>query len=298
MSLRNVFAIAIVTFLTGCSSHIARLAQEDPYELGNPEYLRALPIAKNALERQIVTNGKFVSSEEERLSLSSSIKDLLQLSKQGHVPSKTILNELFWVVLSNLGNMSRRERSLYEPGKSQMSEVEIRDIITQGKAHALSQLNMAARTGYLPARDFFVRLELPVPPHDLLTPLQLAAKKERVKNKAVARSIARGILQGMATTTSNTTNSYAPGDRGTIPQNSCSSDFDCGIGHRCLKNFGELSGICAKTVNEYGSPTYDLPEIDSIGVGQGGNCSFTTDCPLGFDCRKNAGQLYGFCIKQ
>jgi hypothetical protein len=32
----------------------------------------------------------------------------------------------------------------------------------------------------------------------------------------------------------------------------CSSDFACGIGHRCLKDWGKVYGFCAKSVDEFG----------------------------------------------
>lgn len=76
----------------------------------------------------------------------------------------------------------------------------------------------------------------------------------------------------------------------------CSSDFDCGIGSRCVKAPLQSSGRCMKSVDEYGTPTYDLPRTDSVGpnMNLGGDCDFDTDCPIGFRCHRK----YKVCVKR
>ena len=40
-----------------------------------------------------------------------------------------------------------------------------------------------------------------------------------------------------------------------------------------------------KTVDEYGTRTYNLPSLESVGPRMNDNgCSFSTDCPIGFKC--------------
>ena len=66
----------------------------------------------------------------------------------------------------------------------------------------------------------------------------------------------------------------------------CTSDFNCGIGHRCVKAPLQSTGVCMKTVDEYGTPQYNMPDLDSIGPNMNleGQCNFNTDCPIGFIC--------------
>lgn len=76
----------------------------------------------------------------------------------------------------------------------------------------------------------------------------------------------------------------------------CSSDFNCGIGYRCVKAAFQSQGTCMKLVNEFGVPTYDMPKLDSIGpnMSPGGDCNFDTDCPIGFQCHRK----YKVCVKR
>ncbi|MGP1449832.1 MAG: hypothetical protein ACTTJS_01735 [Wolinella sp.] len=68
----------------------------------------------------------------------------------------------------------------------------------------------------------------------------------------------------------------------------CQSDFECGIGLQCVKKPFETVGICMQSVNRYGIQQYKMPSLDSIGPNMNinGDCSFDTDCPIGFQCNK------------
>jgi hypothetical protein len=80
----------------------------------------------------------------------------------------------------------------------------------------------------------------------------------------------------------------------------CSSDYDCGMGNSCLKQMYQSTGVCAQRVNEYGNRDFGSgPNPGSFGpkMNDSGMCSFTTDCPIGFTCRKSSGSLKGHCIK-
>jgi hypothetical protein len=76
----------------------------------------------------------------------------------------------------------------------------------------------------------------------------------------------------------------------------CFSDFDCGIGYKCVKRPLSSTGVCMKTVDEYGIQQYNLPETDSVlpNMNLEGDCDFDTDCPIGFRCHR----IYKVCIKR
>ncbi|MEW6418952.1 MAG: hypothetical protein AB1480_12660 [Nitrospirota bacterium] len=74
----------------------------------------------------------------------------------------------------------------------------------------------------------------------------------------------------------------------------CFSDFDCGIGYRCVKAPYKTYGVCMKSVDEFGVQQYDLPRTDSINPRYEGDCDFDTDCPIGFYCHRK----YKVCVKR
>jgi hypothetical protein len=74
----------------------------------------------------------------------------------------------------------------------------------------------------------------------------------------------------------------------------CYSDFDCGIGYKCVKAPFESEGTCMKSVDEYGIPQYNSSSTDSIGPKTEGGCEFDSDCPIGFRCDS----YYKECVKQ
>jgi len=76
----------------------------------------------------------------------------------------------------------------------------------------------------------------------------------------------------------------------------CSSDFDCGIGKKCVKAPLQTYGTCMKEVDEYGIPTLRMPSIDSVGpnMNMEGDCYYDTDCPIGFKCNRK----YKVCVKR
>lgn len=71
----------------------------------------------------------------------------------------------------------------------------------------------------------------------------------------------------------------------------CTSDFSCGIGWRCVKNNFAGHGFCARAVDAYGGPTFELPRTESvmIKVPDDADCTFDTDCPVGFRCDAKSG---------
>ena len=78
---------------------------------------------------------------------------------------------------------------------------------------------------------------------------------------------------------------------------SCSSDYSCGYGNLCQKAGYSTQGICVVPTNAYGGREFVPPRSNSFGPGNGGGCSFKTDCSIGFKCVKS-GSIYGTCIKK
>ncbi len=77
----------------------------------------------------------------------------------------------------------------------------------------------------------------------------------------------------------------------------CSSRYDCEAGSQCVKNQFETDGICAVAVDEHGRPLRpSTPPPASFGPGGSGDCSFDTQCPVGFKCVKGDA-LRGHCMK-
>lgn len=67
----------------------------------------------------------------------------------------------------------------------------------------------------------------------------------------------------------------------------CTSDFNCGTGFSCVKKAYSNDGVCMKSVDSSGVPTYSSPSTDSIGVRTSNRCNFDTDCPVRFRCDAN-----------
>lgn len=80
-------------------------------------------------------------------------------------------------------------------------------------------------------------------------------------------------------------------------QKTCSSDFACNYGQKCVKQQFQMNGICADVTDEFGNKTYDYqPDTNSVEPGNPSQCQFDTDCAIGWKCIKGRG-LYGTCMK-
>jgi len=162
---------------------------------------------------------------------------------------------------------------------------------------ALTWLNLAARWGNQIAINKLNSMGSPVPQPDLLRQQQLAEQRRRQQESEnmAAGLIAIGAILGAAAAGSNSNTSYPsyyPTDTYSQPtttttsthDNSCSSDYSCGIGYSCVKKPFSSTGICLKAVDSYGTPTYKMPDSNSINIKTEGSCMFNTDCPIGFRC--------------
>lgn len=70
----------------------------------------------------------------------------------------------------------------------------------------------------------------------------------------------------------------------------CSSDFDCGLGQKCVKPQFSSKGSCMKSVNSSGIQQFNSHQ-NNVGPNMNKQCTFNTDCPIGFRCSA------GNCIK-
>lgn len=113
-------------------------------------------------------------------------------------------------------------------------------------------------------------------------------KAERRRFAAAVAAAADGFVSPNRSSSAGPNTSPALG-QGTAP--SCSSDFSCGIGRRCVKPYYGGAGYCAKAVNEYGVQTFELPRTDSVlpNMPDGSDCRFNTDCPPSFQCDTGSG---------
>lgn len=74
----------------------------------------------------------------------------------------------------------------------------------------------------------------------------------------------------------------------------CSSSMDCGIGFKCVKAPLHFEGVCMKKVDEFGIQQFDNSDMDDMGPNDEEQCSFDSDCPIGFYCHP----YYKACIKR
>jgi len=78
----------------------------------------------------------------------------------------------------------------------------------------------------------------------------------------------------------------------------CSFDTDCQPGSKCLKNDGQIYGICVGGISP-GNKNDQKPVSAPLDVNRtyGNTCSFDTDCGPGSVCVKRGG-IEGTCMKK
>jgi hypothetical protein len=129
---------------------------------------------------------------------------------------------------------------------------------------------------------------------------QDAAQDEADRRRAAA-AIA-GALRGFAAGASAASSGepaqdvYARPRASAAAPSGCHNDYQCGYGSVCVKPQFSIEGTCARAVNAYGTPTFQPPRADSVMPGSHGDCSFDTQCPVGFKCIKGS-SLTGHCMK-
>lgn len=168
---------------------------------------------------------------------------------------------------------------------------------------AESWFNMAARWGNSDAVNELRAWGKSVPAADLLASQQY---RDAISRQAAINALGDAAYQlgraigGGSGSSSSSYSTFTPSTLGTTPstysEGGCTSDYSCGIGFKCVKAPLKSSGVCMKSVDEYGLKQYNLPSSNSVGpnLDLDGQCSFDTDCPIGFKCDRN----YKACIKR
>jgi hypothetical protein len=86
---------------------------------------------------------------------------------------------------------------------------------------------------------------------------------------------------------------------GVAPAYACSFDTDCTPGSKCMKERSALYGVCLAGIapgNKHDrQPVYAPLDPNRT---YGNTCSFDTDCGPGSACVKEAGSIYGACLKR
>ena len=158
---------------------------------------------------------------------------------------------------------------------------------------AISWLNLAARWGNSDAINTLHKYGKPVPAPDLL-----AQKKhnDAIAKQETSEALSHALVGAISAYSSakNATSSSAP----TYSRSStheCDSDYDCGIGFKCIKARYETTGSCMESVDKYGVQQNNMPESSSILMRKksASDCMFDTDCPLEFHCDEE----YEVCVK-
>lgn len=79
----------------------------------------------------------------------------------------------------------------------------------------------------------------------------------------------------------------------------CYSDFDCGIGGKCIKYSGEMQGACTNpygNTEKRGRDRYYEDDSPKGGRSKAGKqCYSNMDCGIGGDCIKVNNSMYGTC---
>lgn len=74
---------------------------------------------------------------------------------------------------------------------------------------------------------------------------------------------------------------------------SCSFDVDCAVGSHCVRDLGELEGVCVGGL--FPGNRHDLdPPRDPLWEGYGRACVTTLDCEPGHRCVGEG--IYGTCL--
>lgn len=129
--------------------------------------------------------------------------------------------------------------------------------------------------------------------------IEAANQRRRSAWAAALQGFSQGMQNASQATSRPATASSYGGSSAYAPRASepsgCSSDFSCGIGKKCVKNYYSSSGVCMNAVNEYGVPSVKLPDLNSVGPNMPSkkSCTLGTSCPVGFRCDLKS----GVCIR-
>jgi len=124
-----------------------------------------------------------------------------------------------------------------------------------------------------------------------LRAFQLEQDQREREEARKRQAIAAMILAGGASFTQamQSQGAYTPANTAYLAAR-CTSDYECGSGRLCLKGVGEMAGVCATAVNQYGNQSFAPPAPGSWKPGQR-QCWTMAECPVAFRCES------GQCVK-
>lgn len=302
---------SILIFLLACLTSCAPkfVYPTDPYEVNHHTYLYYAPSIETNIDHALDVETFHATNSEEDEELRLATEKIVELAKDQHVPSMSLLGRflLAHAVSYELaggwrGKFGRHYRK--DAKRQGLSRRKYEERYENAQEIGIKYLLIAAQYGYQPSISVLKSLKVEVPPRQLDPPKVKKAWENytvaKAKHSQRMKSLVSAIGAGIAAAGNAYSSRTASSPTYTQPQlkdfTGCSSDFDCGVGRRCVKGFGKLTGACVQAVDEYGLPSLELPDVDSMGF-QEGQCSFTTDCPIGFSCDKSLGGLKGFCVK-
>jgi len=178
----------------------------------------------------------------------------------------------------------------YVPAMIKLSKIQFESNLNKA---AISWLNLAARWNSEEAKVILSSKGLRIPNPDLY--------EQKLVNKAIAIQSYTNILSGMINAYSGvytpqqnsvqTYQNFNHSQKAKIPkkvltEDSCTSDYSCGVGFQCVKAPLKFKGVCMQSVNKYGTKEFKIPDSKSIGPNMNliGKCNISTDCPIGFSC--------------
>jgi len=74
----------------------------------------------------------------------------------------------------------------------------------------------------------------------------------------------------------------------------CEFDSDCAAGSHCVRQGGQMSGICASRTDP-GGPVDRTSDPFQRANPSGQGCTSDTQCNFGCQCQKAPNQVYGVC---
>ena len=253
--MESLYLIFLI-LLAGCSSRL---------ELGNKEYATGNYDMAAGYWNELASQGDAAA----QFNLALLWRDGL-----GSTPQNKEQAAAWFLKSARQGNV----RAMVELAKVQMS--------LGNEAPAVTWLQLASRWNNHEAKQLLTNKGLQVPYPDLYEQQQI--------NEAIAlqnyTNLLTGLLTAIATPQAYQPTNYVqqpvyqPKQQKVYSPKSCSSDYSCGVGYKCVKGMYESQGVCMQTVNQYGVQEFGSPKIDSIGVNTTAQCQGSLDCPIGFTC--------------
>ena len=120
--------------------------------------------------------------------------------------------------------------------------------------------------------------------------IEAAEEENRQAWAAALRGLGQGLQNAAAASNANSSSPYGRGPSTAYVPSGCSSDFACGLGKKCVKNYYQATGVCMDAVTKYGTPSFSPPDPGSVLPNMPSKKSCTLGaCPAGFRCDLQSG---------